>query len=310
MLPTFFVHVLQKLVVNNLDSLDQVFWKNAWNCDIIQLHEMTNTPFWQSRTHRNSAHSDIVKRESKMKHKLIWLVLIFVVAGIPLLGCAAPSTRPKKIAPASVSKIEGTNLTYVALQPEAAKRLDIKTAPVREEAITGTRKFAGEVVATTTDLKTAIVQVNLTENDVKTVRRDGPAFILPLARDSKALRVRALPPKQPSPYALSGPFGTTFYEVSNVDLRLVTLQLVFVEIPLSSAGEKRKMVPYTAVLYDSKGKTWVYTNPEPLVFIRQPIEIDTIIDDQAILASGPPAGTAVVTVGGAELYGTEFGVGK
>jgi hypothetical protein len=142
------------------------------------------------------------------------------------------------------------------------------------------------------------------------VRRDEPAFVLPLARDSKSIRVKALPPKQPSPYALSGPYGTTFYEVNNADLGLVNQQLVFVELPLAGMGEKRKIIPYAAVLYDSKGKTWVYTNPEQFVFVRQPIAIDTIVEDEVILVSGPPAGTAVVTVGGAELYGTEFGVGK
>ena len=31
--------------------------------------------------------------------------------------------------------------------------------------------------------------------------------------------------------------------------------------------------------------------------------------DLAVLTGGPAAGTAVVSVGAAELYGTEFGVG-
>jgi len=83
-----------------------------------------------------------------------------------------------------------------------------------------------------------------------------------------------------------------------------------VELPLSGAGEKRKIIPYAAVLYDAKGKTWVYTNPEPFVFVRRAIEIDTIVGDEIFLVDGPAVGTAVVTVGGAELLGTEFGVGK
>src|SRR5438046_3940890 len=35
----------------------------------------------------------------------------------------------------------------------------------------------------------------------------------------------------------------------------------------------RKVVPTSAVLYDAKGKTWVYTNPEGLVFVRHAIRI-------------------------------------
>jgi hypothetical protein len=104
--------------------------------------------------------------------------------------------------------------------------------------------------------------------------------------------------------------GMLHYEVSGADHGLVYRELVFVELPLAGAGEKRKIIPFAAVMYDAKGNTWVYANPEPLVFVRQPIKIDTIAGDEVLLADGPPAGTAVVTVGGAELFGTEFGVGK
>lgn len=198
----------------------------------------------------------------------------------------------------------------LTLQADAAKRLDITTAPVREETIVQTRQFAGEVVAVTADTNIAIVQVNLTENDVKSVQRDGPAFVLPLERSSKTARVQAQPATTASSFNLSGPFGATFYEISNTDVAFVPQQLVFVEIPLSGSGETRKIIPYAAVLYDPAGNTWVYTNPSELVFVRQPIQIETITGDDVILGDGPPAGTAVVTVGAAELYGAEFGVGK
>lgn len=66
-------------------------------------------------------------------------------------------------------------------------------------------------------------------------------------------------------------------------------------------------IPYSAVLYDPDGATWTYTNPEPNVFIRAEIAVDRIDGDQAILTSGPAAGTAVVTVGATELWGVEYG---
>lgn len=72
----------------------------------------------------------------------------------------------------------------------------------------------------------------------------------------------------------------------------------------------RLVVPYSSMLYDLNGKTWVYTNPEPLTFVRYPISVDYIENDIAILSVGPAAGTLVVTVGAAELYGAETGVGK
>jgi hypothetical protein len=71
---------------------------------------------------------------------------------------------------------------------------------------------------------------------------------------------------------------------------------------------ERKVVPYAAVVYEPHGDTWVYTNPEPLVFVRAHVTIDYIDGDVAVLSEGPPVGTAVATVGVAELFGVEFGV--
>jgi hypothetical protein len=81
------------------------------------------------------------------------------------------------------------------------------------------------------------------------------------------------------------------------------------EARVARSGTVRKVVPYAAVLYDANGNTWVYTNPEPLVFLRHSIKVDYIDGDQAVLSDGPALGTQVVTVGGAELFGAEFEIG-
>lgn len=78
--------------------------------------------------------------------------------------------------------------------------------------------------------------------------------------------------------------------------------------PVEGAGVRLR-IPYAAVLYEPNGATFAYANPEPLVFERVPITVDRIDGDRAVLASGPPAGTKVVTVGGVQLYGVELGVG-
>jgi hypothetical protein len=64
-------------------------------------------------------------------------------------------------------------------------------------------------------------------------------------------------------------------------------------------------IPYAAVIYDTEGNTWVYTNPEPFVFVRAPITIDHIEGDQAFLSKALPSGSVVVTTGAEELYGSE-----
>jgi hypothetical protein len=69
----------------------------------------------------------------------------------------------------------------------------------------------------------------------------------------------------------------------------------------------RGAIPYTAVIYDTNGDAWTYTSPEPLVYVRQDLEVVRVRGGEAILARGPPTGTSVVTVGQVELWGVEYG---
>ena len=71
----------------------------------------------------------------------------------------------------------------------------------------------------------------------------------------------------------------------------------------------RESVPYSAVIYDAEGHSWVFTSGEELSYVKAPITIDRFDGDRAILAEGPPVGTAVVSQGAEELFGVEDGIG-
>ena len=71
-------------------------------------------------------------------------------------------------------------------------------------------------------------------------------------------------------------------------------------------GQSRTTIPYAAVLYDTEGNTWTYVSPGPLVFLRHRIVVDFIDGDVAVLLEGPAVGSAVVTVGAEELFGSEL----
>lgn len=70
----------------------------------------------------------------------------------------------------------------------------------------------------------------------------------------------------------------------------------------------REVMPYSALLYDPDGRTFAYTSPRPLVFVRRPVGVARITGARVLLSSGPPAGTVVVTVGSQELFGVEYEV--
>ena len=77
--------------------------------------------------------------------------------------------------------------------------------------------------------------------------------------------------------------------------------------PIRQDGQET-VIPYAAVIYGVDGNTYAYTAPEPLTYVRQQINIDRVAGDSVMLSDGPPTGTEVVTVGAAEVYGTEFEV--
>ncbi len=116
---------------------------------------------------------------------------------------------------------------------------------------------------------------------------------------------------KPKPYTLEKQDGTTRLRIEQRVFDRIRIKTSTVrEVERFGGNTSRKVVDYSALVYDPKGDTVVYTNPSPLVFVRQSVKVDSIDGDLAVLTEGPPAGTAVVTVGTAELLGMETGVGK
>lgn len=104
---------------------------------------------------------------------------------------------------------------------------------------------------------------------------------------------------------------STVKDIEGSDLKLVILTEKAAErLGVETVLVDRPVVPYSAVIYDTEGNTWVYTSPESLTFVRAPILIDRIEGDQAFLSEPLETDAPVVTVGVAEIYGAETGVSK
>ena len=110
-------------------------------------------------------------------------------------------------------------------------------------------------------------------------------------------------PKKVDPVKLEPVPGTEFK-------RVILTQKAAERIHIETAVVSGTTIPYAAVIYDTDGNTWVYTNPEELTFVRAPIMVDRIEGDRVILSQALDAGTTVVTLGVSELYGAETVVSK
>ena len=92
-------------------------------------------------------------------------------------------------------------------------------------------------------------------------------------------------------------------------------QRVAVSMPLADRGESL-VLPWSAVVYDVHGGTWVYERVEPRTFVRRRVQVRHVVTALAVLQTPrspgafPQPGDQVVVRGVAELFGTEFGVGK
>lgn len=104
--------------------------------------------------------------------------------------------------------------------------------------------------------------------------------------------------------------GTNLSRVTLTERAAQRLGITTDTVRPAPANNGATVIPYAAVLYDTNGATWAYTNPEALVYVRHQITVDSIDQDVAVLSDGPPVGTRVVTTGAAELFGAEFGIGK
>jgi hypothetical protein len=114
----------------------------------------------------------------------------------------------------------------------------------------------------------------------------------------------ALPHEKPA--ELSKIDGSNLIMITLTDRAIQRLDLKTDQV---TEQEGKKVVPFSSMIYDPQGQTWVYISPQPRTFVRHKIDVDYIKNNLAVLNDGPPVGTVVASVAVAELYGAEFKVG-
>jgi hypothetical protein len=73
-----------------------------------------------------------MQRRREMRFRLGCLVAMLVTTGLALPGCVRSAEEPTESHIVSVDPITGTDLARVTLSADAARRLDVQTAAVRE----------------------------------------------------------------------------------------------------------------------------------------------------------------------------------
>ena len=107
----------------------------------------------------------------------------------------------------------------------------------------------------------------------------------------------------PATVTTADPSSAPLVKFTDEAARRVDLTMSTVE-----GREGALVLEYAALIYDKQGKTWVYTAPEPLTFLRAKVVVAEIDGNQVTLSDGPPPGTKVVTQGVTQVYGAELGM--
>lgn len=175
-------------------------------------------------------------------------------------------------------------------------------------ALNGQNVPAGAALFEIVDLARVWVRVPVYVGDASQLASNGEAIVASMATSGKSGEQRAVPVNAPPS---ANPLTATvdlFFALDNVR-RYAPGQRVVVAIPMQ--GEKESItVPWSSVIHDIYGGTWVYEHRAPQTYVRRRVQIRFVANDVAVLASGPAVGTKIVADGAAELFGTEVGFSK
>ncbi len=169
---------------------------------------------------------------------------------------------------------------------------------------------AAAPIADIASTNTLWVRVPVYAGDADKVNRSAPASVQLLsgfAGSAKAITGR--PIRGPQTADALNTSVDLYYEISNMDENMNPGARVSISLPFhgSNAG---MLIPYSAVVYDINGGSWVYENTAENVFVRRRIEIMTVDNMNAVVKRGLTGGEKIVVTGAAELFGTEFGGAK
>lgn len=151
------------------------------------------------------------------------------------------------------------------------------------------------------------IKVPIYAGEEASIAEQEPARAWQFGDDSTQARLAEPVPAPPTADAQAATVDL-YYQLANSDGRLRPGQRLNVGLTLRSE-EESLVVPWSAVEIDIYGGAWVYAKAGEHRYVRYRVQVPFVVDELAVLHSGPPAGTPVVIQGVAELWGTEFGAG-
>jgi RND family efflux transporter MFP subunit len=212
-------------------------------------------------------------------------------------------------AEAARKRLDSVSRVSVGPRGEVALRAPFDGIVIELRAAAGQAVAAGAPVAELAQTSALWIRAPVYVGDLASLDPAQPAMVAALGQEAsgpwhQVRRVTGPPAANPANASVD-----LFFELPASAITRRPGERLAVRLPLK-ATDRALVVPQAAVVYDLNGGTWVYEQRSPNQFARRRVELGGPAGAKVIVARGLTEGVTIVTVGAAELYGTEFYVNK
>ncbi|HEX4999676.1 MAG TPA: efflux RND transporter periplasmic adaptor subunit [Terriglobia bacterium] len=169
----------------------------------------------------------------------------------------------------------------------------------------GQEVSAGTALAEVVDLSSIWIKVPVYAGDARALSSSTPATIQAINGSGQTWQAHPAPEAPAS----GDPASSTvhlFYGLSNPGTRFKPGEKVLATITVSGIRSWIE-VPWSSVVFDTNGGTWLYESLGERRYARRRVDLDHAASGTAYLTEGIAEGIPVVVQGAAELWGFEFG---
>lgn len=240
------------------------------------------------------------------KTLLVTSCAFLVLSSVAAYG-AGKGTPSSDYVPAFTLEEDESDIPRITLKDSAVKRLGIKTSQVTVKKGVLSRSIGGRIVmlkgpGTDSDVHVAVPRSSETEkagvSSVVVLSYVGGEIQKTIASRDDTLADSLGEDAQ----------GHAYYKLQSGAGLWKDGAGVLTEFTSPEGEIEHLVVPYSSLLYDKDGGTWVYLD-EIGSYKRHPVEVAFIEGDEVFLTEGPPIDSPVVSIGAVELLGIENEVG-
>lgn len=190
---------------------------------------------------------------------------------------------------------------------EARAQVGVAEAGVRRAQ--AQRQLLGAPALGTASPAMLWLRVPVYSGDFDKIDLGAEAWVTPLGGHSTNAPVLAK--SVSAPPSANGGASTVdlFYSLTNSAEMFRVGQKVGVVLPLKDDADGL-VLPWSAVVHDAQGGSWVFENPSPQLYIRRRVHISRVQGNEVQVTAGLQPAARVAVQGVAELFGAEMGVGK